>query len=363
MDVMNARERVLAAINHELPDRIPMDFSALDEVWEALLIRLGLPDRDSLLDFLGTDLRYIEPIEIIYDRHRYIGPPLATGPNGAWQDIWGVWRRPVHYEHGVYQEIFRYPLEGVEEVESLLDRPWPQPDWYDYSDIADQCRRYHGKYALVGGGWGAVFGDAYRVLGLEHFLESVLLAPDIIREVVRRVETFYLGVNERIFEAAAGMLDIYYFGNDLGTQRALLMSPAAIREFLSPSFQRLVDQAKSYGLKVMFHSCGAIREAIPLIIEVGVDVLDPVQAGAAGMAPAGLKAEFGDRLAFHGGLDTQGVLPFGSALDVAAATTRLVEAMKPGGGYIFGPSQELQPDVPLDNILAMYRTCREVGQY
>jgi uroporphyrinogen decarboxylase len=360
---MNARERVLAAINHEAPDRVPLDFAALDEVWSALLAHLGLPDRDSLLEYLGADLRYIEPIEIIYDRARYIGPPLRTGPEGAWEDIWGVWRRPVRHEHGVYQEIVRYPCEGVEEPEQLLDREWPRPDWFDYSDIPGQCRRYHGQYALVGGGWGAVFGDSYRVLGLEHFLESLLLAPDVVREVIRRVEQFYLGVNERIFEAAAGMLDIYYFGNDLGTQRALLMSPATICEFLAPSFRRLVEQAKSYDLKVMFHSCGAVSEMIPLFIDLGIDVLDPVQAGAAGMDPARLKAEFGRHIAFHGGLDTQGVLPFGSPAEVQAEAARLIEIMKPGGGYIFGPSQELQPDVPVGNILAMYRTGWQAGCY
>lgn len=338
-----------------------MDFSALDEVWKALLAHFGFRDKDTLLEYLGADLRYVEPIEIIYDRRRYVGPPLETRPDGAWEDIWGVWRRPVRYQHGVYQEIVRYPLEGVEDPVQLLDCRWPQPDWFDFSDIPDQCRRHFGKYALVGGGWGAVFGDSYRILGMEHFLESLLLAPDVVHEVVRRVEEFYLGVNERIFEAAAGMLDIYYFGNDLGTQRALLMSPATIREFLAPSFKRLVDQAKAYGLKVMFHSCGAVSEMIPLFIELGIDVLDPVQVGAAGMVPAQLKAAYGDRIAFHGGLDTQGVLPFGSPADVRAETIALVETMKPGGGYIFGPSQELQPDVPVENILTMYRTCRERG--
>jgi uroporphyrinogen decarboxylase len=269
----------------------------------------------------------------------------------------------VHYGHGVYQEIVSYPLTEVEDPAQLLDRRWPHPDWFDYSDIPDQCRRYYGQYALVGGGWGAVFGDSYRILGLEHFLECLIIAPDIVREVVRRVEEFYLGVNERIFEAAAGMLDIYYFGNDLGTQRALLMSPAMIREFLAPSFKRLIDQAKSCGLKVMFHSCGAVSEMIPLFVELGIDALDPVQVGAAGMDPARLKAAYGDRIAFHGGLDTQGVLPFGSPGDVKAGTEKLLEIMKPGGGYIFGPSQELQPDVPIENILTMYRTCREAGVY
>lgn len=361
--MMGSRERVLAAIHHQLPDRVPMDFAALDEVWDALMTHLGLPDRESLLEFLEVDLRYVEPIEIIYDRQRYIGPTLETQADGTWEDIWGVRRRPVRYAHGIYQEIVSCPLTRAEDPAQLLERRWPDPDWFDYSDIPTQCQRYHGKYALVGGGWGAVFGDSYRILGLEHFLESLILAPDLVREVVRHVEQFYIGVNERIFQAVGGLLDIYYFGNDLGTQRGLLMSLPMIRKFLAPSFKRLIDQAKSYGLMVMFHSCGAVSEAIPLCIELGIDVLDPVQVGAAGMNPETLKVAYGNRIAFHGGLDTQGVLPFGSPMDVSAAAEQLLEVMKPGGGYIFGPSQELQPDVPVENILAMYRTGSQVGGY
>ncbi|MCL4393650.1 MAG: hypothetical protein M1482_02365, partial [Chloroflexi bacterium] len=283
--------------------------------------------------------------------------------DGTWEDIWGVRRRPVQYATGIYQEIVSSPLTSLEDPAQLLDRRWPDPDWFDYGDIPTQCRRYYGKYALVGGGWGAVFGDSYRILGLEHFLESLILFPDVVREVVQRVEQFYLGVNERIFQAAAGLLDVYYFGNDLGTQRGLLMGLPMIRTFLAPSFKRLIDQAKSYGLKVMFHSCGAVSEAVPLLIELGIDVLDPVQVGAAGMNPESLKAMYGDRIAFHGGLDTQGVLPFGSTEDVTAAAEHLLQVMKPRGGYIFGPSQELQPDVPVENVLAMYRTAKKVGAY
>jgi uroporphyrinogen decarboxylase len=139
------------------------------------------------------------------------------------------------------------------------------------------------------------------------------------------------------------------------------MSPAMIRSFLAPSFQRLIDQAKGYGLKVMFHSCGAVSAVIPMLIELGIDVLDPVQSGAAGMDPGALKASYGGQIAFHGGLDIQGVLPFGSPDEVRAATERLLVVMSLGGGYIFGPSQELQPDVPVANILAMYAACRDLG--
>jgi uroporphyrinogen decarboxylase len=361
MTGLGSRERVLMAINHEVPDRAPMDFGAQPEVWQALLAHFGLGDRDRLLEVLGIDLRYIEPIEIVYDHKRYCGPALGSGPVGAWEDIWGVWRRPICYSHGVYQEIIAASLPADQPLEQVLNRRWPSAGWFDYGDVHDQCRHYGGQYALVGGGWGAVFGDAYRILGLQRFLEGMVTAPDVVREVIRRVECFYLDVNERIFSAADGLLDIYYFGNDLGTQRGLLISPAMIRDFLAPSLKRLIDQAKSHGLKVMFHSCGAVSTVIPMLIELGVDVLDPVQTAAAGMDPAVLKASYGDRIAFHGGLDTQGVLPFGSPSDVRAATETLLATMSRNGGYICGPSQELQPDVPVANILAMYQACRVLG--
>jgi uroporphyrinogen decarboxylase len=361
---MKPKERVLSAINHQTPDRVPIDFGAQPEVWDALMAALHMDTHEDLLRYLDVDFRYIEPIELIYDRDHYRGPAMNTRSDGSWADIWGVWRRPVRYSHGIYQEIVSYPLTKVTEVEQLLDHPWPQADWFDFSDVPAQCQPWSGEYALVGGSWGATFGDAYRILGMEHFFESLIEAPDVVREVISRVERFYMDVNERIWNAAAGMIDIYYFGNDLGSQLGLLMSPAMIRDFLLPSFRRLSEQARSHGLKVMFHSCGAVSEVIPMLIEIGIDILDPIQTAARGMNPLQLKAQYGDNMTFHGGLDTQGVLPFGSPEDVTRATCELLEGMKPGGGYILAPSQELQPDVPIANILAMYEAAHSTsGRY
>jgi uroporphyrinogen decarboxylase len=219
--------------------------------------------------------------------------------------------------------------------------------------VAEQCQRYEG-YTLVGGGWGAIFGDAYRLQGLEVFLANLVEHPDVVQAIVDRVERFYTGVNERIFDAAGGRLDIYYMGNDFGTQRAPILSPTMYREFFGPGIARLAAQAKERGMAVMFHSCGAVRALIPDFISAGVDILDPVQAQADGMDPIGLKADLGTQVCLHGGVDTQRLLPFGTPGEVQARVRQLAEVVGNGGGYILAPDQVLQSDIPIANIVAAY---------
>ncbi|NIV30389.1 MAG: hypothetical protein GWN58_13105, partial [Anaerolineae bacterium] len=158
---------------------------------------------------------------------------LRTFPDGVWEDIWGVRRKRVRVSTGVYDEVCYSPLSEATTVEDVAEHRWPEPDWFTYSDVAEQCRRYE-RYALVGGSWGAIFGDAYRLQGMEAFLMNLALRPEVARAIIRRVEHFYSEVNERIFDAADGRLDIYYLGNDFGTQRSLLISPRMFREFFAP---------------------------------------------------------------------------------------------------------------------------------
>ncbi len=354
---MDRRERVLHAVHHEHPDRVPVDYSARSEVNDALMRHLSIADYDALLEYLDVDFRYIQPIELIYERERYQGPPLRVFPDGIWEDIWGVRRKRVQVATGIYDEVCHSPLADATTVAEVAAHRWPKPDWFDYSDISEQCQRYQG-YALVGGSWGAVFGDAYRLQGIETFLMNLALRPEVARAIVERVEKFYYAVNERIFDTANGQLDIYYFGNDFGTQQSLLMSPKMFREFFAPSLARLARQAKERGMAVMFHSCGAVRRLIPDFIAAGIDILDPVQAKASDMDPLSLKAEFGEHICFHGGIDTQQLLPFCTPQQVRERVRQVVEVVGAGGGYILAPDQSLQGDVPLDNILAMYSAYR-----
>jgi uroporphyrinogen decarboxylase len=350
---VDRKECVWRAIHHQQPDRPPIDYMARPEVTRAMVDALGLGSADLLLDYLNVDFRYIEPREVIYDRQRYTGPPLRTFADGSWEDIWGVRRVRMNVEGGAYDEVTHSPLAHATTLEEVHAYRWPSPDWFDYADVAEQCQRYE-RYTLVGGGWGAIFGDAYRLQGLEVFLANLVELPEVAQAIIDSVERFYRGVNERIFDAANGRLDIYYFGNDFGTQRAPMLSPTMYREFFGPGISRLAGQAKERGMAVMFHSCGAIRALIPDFISAGIDILDPVQAQASGMDPAGLKAEFGRQICLHGGVDTQRLLPFGTPDEVKMRVRQLVEVVGSGGGYILAPDQVLQGDVPVSNILALY---------
>jgi uroporphyrinogen decarboxylase len=357
---MDRKERVWHAVHHQAPDRVPIDYSARPEVSAALRTHLGLASQDDLLAYLDADFRYIEPREVIYDRQRYQGPPLRTFPDDSWEDIWGVRRVRLIVANGAYDEVCAAPLAHATTVEEVEAHRWPTPDWFDYRDVPAQCRRYAG-YALVGGGWGAIFGDAYRLQGLQTFLMNMAERPEVAQAIIDRVARFYYGVNERIFDAVAVAaadsgpgLDIFYFGNDFGTQRALLLSPRMYRQFFAAGIARLAGQAKERGMAVMYHSCGAVHALIPDFIAAGIDILDPVQAQAVDMDPLALKAQFGSRICFHGGIDTQRLLPFATPAAVQARIRQIAEAVGANGGYILAPDQSLQGDIPVENILAMY---------
>ncbi|NLF99900.1 MAG: hypothetical protein GX565_07090 [Lentisphaerae bacterium] len=207
----------------------------------------------------------------------------------------------------------------------------------------------------VGGLWTGILGDSSRMLGFQNFLCALAADPDLARTLVDRMTDMYMELNAAYFEALKGRLEVWFFGNDFGSQESLLFSTGMWGDFFFGNIRRLTALAHGHGLKVMMHSCGAVAPLIPLLIEAGVDILDPVQVSAAGMVPGALKSAFGDRIVFHGGIDTQRVLPFGTPDDVIRHVRATVATLGRGGGYLFAPSQILGPDIPTDNILAMYR--------
>jgi uroporphyrinogen decarboxylase len=178
--------------------------------------------------------------------------------------------------------------------------------------------------------------------------------PEIVDAILDGIVSYQVEVTRRFLRACDGLLDIAYFGNDFGTQRGLIISPAMWRRFMRPSLQRFYDVSHEHGCLVMQHSCGGIRPIIPDLIEDGVDVLDPIQVSAEGMELAGLVRDFGDRLAFHGGVDTQWVLPFGTPDDVRAQVRSYRELTRAGGRYIMTSSHGLTDDIPVENTLAMF---------
>ena len=342
---MNSKERVLAAINHVEPDRVPVDLWALSPVTDRLRDHFGVEDDEAVWQTLGVDLRSVWPA--------YVGPPLPSSDDGSWIDWWGIRKRMI----GPFEEVVEPPLADARTIADVEAHPWPDPDWFDYDGLRPICEALS-EYALVirdpGPNTTCVLRLAMFLRDMEKFMMDLALNPDLARAIIERVERFYLELDRCIFEAVGDLTDIYFIADDIGTQDRLIISPRMFRKFVKPSLQRFIAQAKEHGLRVMYHTCGAVRPLIPDFIEMGVDILNPIQVSAKGMEPAGLKRDFGDALCFHGALDIQTVLSQGTPDEVHAEAARLCRVLGQGGGFILAPTNNVMPETPIENILALY---------
>jgi len=344
---MKARERVLRALRREKVDRVPLDFWATPGMQERLCRELSL-DEERLLRYFGVDFRTVEP--------RYIGPSLEK-KNGMQKNVFGVWEKDGFLGYG------EAPLEGACTPEDIDAYPFPDPEWFDVTHLREQCEKYKDfalRTAPAWGTWWASFQLSQALRGVERFFVDLLENEALVNRLLDRITEFTLRVNEKVFEATRGYLDIYFLGDDYGSQRGLLISVELWRKYFKPRIKLLCEQAKSYGLRVMFHSCGAIAELIPELSEAGVDIINPLQTRAKGMDFESLSG-FKDLVAFHGGIDTQELLPFGSEEEVRQEVRKAISALaSSGGAYILASSQELMPDVPVKNVVAMYDEARKI---
>ena len=339
---MTSKQRALAAINLQKPDRTPLDYWAVPGITLALMEKLGFSEEEELLRYFNADFRYIFP--------SYRGPEPESSPD--WQeDLWQVRR------DSVYNEVIKAPLSEASSPANLDSYPWPQPEWYDVSNFRAECAGLQ-DYCVVlcdeRTNRTSVLHQGIYLRGMENMMMDLAVNPPLVHELFERVTDFYLRLNRKIFEAADGAVDVILVGDDFGTQGGLLISRKMLGEFVYPHLKKHFSLAHEYGIKVMFHSCGAIRELIPDLIGLGVDILNPLQSGAEGMEPAGLKKEFGDRICFHGSVDTQKTLPFGSEADVRAQVRDRIKTLSPGGGFILAPTHNFQINTPLENIIAVY---------
>ena len=357
---MDSRERVGLTLGRQEPDRIPVDFWASQGFLKTLRAETGMSKAD-FLDAHDVDFRYIEG-------PAYVGPPLEGG-----EDVWGVPRTvaevqlPGGVEH--YKEVTRPPLAGASTVDEIeaYDH-WPSPDWFDYSIVEAQCD------AVIAAGRVAVFmGDrlnrvaqlkpAMYLRGVEQILVDLAMNPDIARAIIGRIRAFYVAYLERLLDAANGKIDIVLTGDDFGSQNGPLVSPAMWDGFLRDGFETYIGLIHAAGAKVMHHTCGSVVPIIPKMVDCGLDVLQSLQPEAAGMDAASLKAAFGDRLCFQGGVCIQKTMPFGTRDEVRAAVKRLADVMGRGGGYTFGTSHNVQADVSVGNVITLMEAYREFGAY
>jgi len=341
---MNPRERVLRAIRHQPTDRMPADFQAHAEVAERLREHLSLPDHESLLQCLDIDMRRVS--------QSYYFPNGEPDDGGYVRNMWGLRTHPDKPADDPTKVL--YPFNEDSTVAEVYSHQWPRADDLDYSTVREQCARWGGEFATYGSPWCPFFHEVGWLVGQENYYVWMHTRPDLVTAITECIVDFEIAVTERFFAACDGLLDIAFFGNDFGTQRGLFVSPDCFGRLLREPLKRFYDLAHRYGCKVMQHSCGSVRAILPWLIEDGVDVLNPIQVRAAGMDLPSLVAEFGGRIAFHGGVDTQQTLPFGTPEDVRAQVRSYRDLTRDHGGYVLCSSQDLIADIPDENILAMY---------
>ncbi len=356
---MRSKQRVLTAVSLAEPDRVPMDFLPNPWVMDRLHRDLGTATHRELLKRLRSD---IVDLRGVVDPH-YCGPVPQRRelPNGVRENFWG-WRQKVMQTATGPEECFvEFVLAEATSIEDFQRHRWPEADWFDFSDFAARLDAWQ-DFAVMASG-ASVFQHPTFLRGIDQLLMDMAVQPQLAHWLMDRFTSFYLFFFDRMLTAAQGRIDMLRAADDLGTQRGLFFSPQMFRTFIKPRLAKLVDMTHSHGVKFLFHSCGAIRPLIEDLIEIGVDILDPLQAAADGMEPQALKQAYGDRICLHGGICTQYLLPRGTPDEVRAEVRRRLEILGHGGGYILAPCHVLQTDVPTENILAMSDAGLECGRY
>ena len=346
---MTSKERVMTAFEHHPPDRVPAWCGSSPEFWEKAKRAAGLQD-EPLRVRMGDDFRRVFAV--------YAGPEFPVSRGATSRTIFGIERNGVGYGQPLSHPLSKATIADVHAY------PWPDPSWMDVSHIRRDAERYEGKYAILGGDWSAFFHDTVDLLGMELLFLKMYDEPELVDAVLQHLLDFYAGVSQRIFDAAASALDIFFIGNDFGTQRGPVMSPSLFRRFMFPHLERLARLGRAYGLKVMMHCCGGYAPLIPQMIEAGLDGLHAVQPSCEGMDLTTLKRSFGGKILFNGAIDSHHVLIRGTPEYVREETRKVLDIMKPGGGYVAGASHDyILEETPVENVLAMFDAIAEFGRY
>lgn len=341
---MTSRERVLAVFEGRIPDRVPMWCGMSPEFLEKTKRYLNTTDDEDVY------VRYHDDFRRTFSR--YAGPELHG------KSIFGVERHGIGYGQPVSNPLADASLEEIEAYS------WPDPDWIDISVIRQQAERWQGQYAIMGGEWTPFFHDAVDLLGMENMMILMYEEPEKVHAVIDHIVDFYDTVNRRIFSEMNDVLDIYFFGNDLGSQHGPLLGKELFDEFFVPSFTRLCSTAHEFGLHTQMHCCGSFRVLMPSMVECGIEAVQSLQPVTDDMQAEPLKAAMGDRLILNGGINSIKILIQGTPDLTRQETKRVLKAMMPGGKYILSASHDyILEETPVENVMAMFDTCLTEGVY
>jgi uroporphyrinogen-III decarboxylase len=262
-----------------------------------------------------------------------------------------------------YGQPYSHPL-ATATLDEIHNYPWPLAEWNDVSAIRTEAGKFYQEYAVMGGDWSPFWHDAIDLLGMENLYIKMFTEPEIVDAILQHIMDYYIESSNNIFTAAADKIDIFFFGNDFGSQTGPLLDDLLFRRFIFPHIKNIVNLGRDFNLKVMMHCCGGIRDLIPAIIETGVDALHAVQPSCYGMELAELKKEFGNHMVFNGCIDSHHVLIDGDPESVKKQTKAVLDIMMSGGGFIAGASHDtILEETPVENVLAMFDTILEYGIY
>ncbi|MCC5835076.1 MAG: hypothetical protein JJU20_10115 [Opitutales bacterium] len=353
---MTPKERIQAILNHQAVDRLPVDLWLTREVLDSLRDHTGKQDELEVFQELGLDkIVWVFPG---YGKDSgHFDPNVLKG-----RTMWGVETRTMKAGAATYQEFGTPPLGECEEIEELDDYAyWPDPDQFDYgSAVAAATKARDAGFATIGP-WISHFEIYCQLRGLENALMDVIAEPDFLEAGLDRIDQIQTAMLDRYLEAMGDRLDLIFISDDMGTQESLLLSPQVWQDHFSSRLKNWCDRIHRANKKVLYHSDGAIRPLIPGLIQAGIDVLNPIQHVCPGMDRAGLQKDFGSSVIFHGGVDNQKVLPFGSAEDVRKETLACLETLGQNGKYICCSCHNVQAGTPVENILAMIETVQLHG--
>jgi len=385
---MNSRDRLLNAVNHIEPDRIPYDLGSTQltgisvEAYRNLRSFLGFPEKElvvtdviqqlatpdeDILDRLNVDTRGLFP----YTSHSRYDPSQLIEDPDYWNylDEWGLgFRFPK--VNGHWYSLVESPLENVDPTPESIDRhTWPIAGDVSRVDGLKQLAinyREQGKAVVLKGLCAGIFEMSQRLRGMENALMDFMLYPEMNERLMGKIADLKIEFWEMALAELGEIVDVIIEADDYGTQESQLISPDQFRMTYKPHINRVLQAIKKLApnAKLFFHSCGNVRPIIPDFIEMGVDILNPVHVSAQGMDPFMLKKDFGDDITFWGGgVETQNILPNGTPEQVTDDVKRNIEALAPGGGFVFNTVHNIQSEVPPENVMAMWNTLSEYGVY
>jgi len=356
---MTHKDRFLTAINHQEPDRVPLCAWYTPEAEKALLRHLGVESEKT-----ETYKAAGGPLPILMDHDfliSWIGPCTSyySNPAEEYTDEWGIgWKWFKNAAGGSYTEMVRHPLADLVDPAAFILPDFTRED--RYTGTLRMIADYGAEYGIMGGCACTLFELAWYLRGMQKVMEDLAENKDFMHAYLDRLMTWVDEAGTRLVGLG---VDVLWIGDDFGMQDRMLISPQSFREFFKPRYAQLFAKWKTLNpvLKIAFHSDGNILPIIPDLIEVGLDILNPIQPKS--MDPARVKREFGDKLTFWGTVDIQEVMPFGTAEDVANEVKLRIRTVGKGGGLIISPAHNIQPEVPLENILAFYKTAKTYGRY